>query len=52
MPDAAVVSVGRSHETYAVVLQVRALPRSKRQRVPINLMAVLDVGGRVLPEKF
>lgn len=46
-PDAAVVSVGRSHETYAVVLKVRAPPRNARQRVPIDLVAVLDVGGRM-----
>ncbi|XP_058186129.1 E3 ubiquitin-protein ligase WAV3-like [Rhododendron vialii] len=50
-PDAAVVSVGRSHETYAAVLKVRAPPRNARQRVPIDLVAVLDVGGRMSAEK-
>ena len=58
MQDVAVVSVSRTHETYAVVLKVRATPtpppvQSSRtahilghsRRAPIDLVTVLDVGG-------
>lgn len=58
MQDVAVVSVSRTHETYAVVLKVRAPPtpppaHSSRmahilgpsRRAPIDLVTVLDVGG-------
>ncbi|CAH9053358.1 unnamed protein product [Cuscuta europaea] len=58
LPEAAVVSVGKTHETYAVVLKVKAPPSpavdsgsGSRQltdlarRAPIDLVAVLDVSG-------
>jgi hypothetical protein len=53
LPDAAVVSVGRSHETYAVVLKVRAppAPAKNARRVPIDLVTVLDVSGNMSAEK-
>ncbi|KAL6960824.1 hypothetical protein U1Q18_038587 [Sarracenia purpurea var. burkii] len=53
LPEAAVVSVGRSHETYAVVLKVRAppAPAKNARRVPIDLVTVLDVGGSMTADK-
>ncbi|KAJ0096718.1 hypothetical protein Patl1_28407 [Pistacia atlantica] len=46
LPEAAVVTVGRSYETYAMVLKVKAPPcvgaRAMR-RAPIDLVTVLDV---------
>ncbi|KAA8538226.1 hypothetical protein F0562_027951 [Nyssa sinensis] len=59
MPDAAVVSVGRTHEAYAVVLKVKAPPPpppahnsttaanflDPSRRAPIDLVTVLDVSG-------
>ncbi|KAL2459011.1 Zinc finger (C3HC4-type RING finger) family protein [Forsythia ovata] len=52
LPEAAVISVGRTHETYAVVLKVKAptLPPpppthvlDPARRAPIDLVTVLDV---------
>ena len=54
LPEAAVVSVGRSCETYVVVLKVKAPPvpatatsslLNPACRAPIDLVTVLDVGG-------
>ncbi|XP_022132491.1 uncharacterized protein LOC111005335, partial [Momordica charantia] len=54
LPEAAVVAVGRSYETYAVVLKVKAPPRSattssspmsRNLRPPIDLVTVLDVSA-------
>ncbi|CAH9119442.1 unnamed protein product [Cuscuta epithymum] len=58
LPEAAVVSVGKTHETYAVVLKVKAPPSppadsgsgsgqlsGAARRAPIDLVAVLDVSG-------
>ncbi|KAK2978848.1 hypothetical protein RJ640_030659 [Escallonia rubra] len=52
LPEAAVVSAGRSSETYAVVLKVRAPspPAKATCRAPIDLVAVLDISGRVSSE--
>ncbi|XP_074304301.1 E3 ubiquitin-protein ligase WAV3-like [Silene latifolia] len=45
-PEAAVVAVGRSYETYAVLLSVIAPPpTSSCRRQPVDLVAVLDIGG-------
>lgn len=68
MPEAAVVSVGRSYEAYAVVLKVKAPPplpqRVKAQnsnsahfldavsRAPIDLVTVLDVSASMCGAKL
>ncbi|XP_057971126.1 E3 ubiquitin-protein ligase WAV3 [Malania oleifera] len=58
-PEAAVVSVGRSYETYAVVLKVRAPPApatssllNPARRAPIDLVTVLDVSGSMTGAKL
>lgn len=46
LPEAAVVAVGKSYETYAVVLKVKAPPSpvlNSARRAPIDLVTVLDV---------
>ncbi|KAI3670377.1 hypothetical protein L1987_87968 [Smallanthus sonchifolius] len=47
MPEVAVISSTQSHETYAVVLKVKAPPPSLNvsRRAPIDLVAVLDVSA-------
>ncbi|KAL8172068.1 hypothetical protein V2J09_023872 [Rumex salicifolius] len=58
LPEAAVVSVGRSHETFAVALRVKAPPLSaaggasspallSSHRSPVDLVTVLDVSGNM-----
>ncbi|KAK6798263.1 hypothetical protein RDI58_005965 [Solanum bulbocastanum] len=49
LPEAAVVSVGRSYETYVIILKLKApqaLTRTAR-RAPIDLVMVLDVSGKM-----
>ncbi|XP_050366508.1 E3 ubiquitin-protein ligase WAVH1-like [Argentina anserina] len=48
LPESAVVAVGRSYETYAVVLKVKAPPQEVRatsRRAPIDLVTVVDVSA-------
>lgn len=67
IPECAVVSVSRTHETYALVLKVKAptpplpargcnnstTPRLGRsQRAPIDLVTVLDLGGSMTGAKL
>ncbi|CAI9116084.1 OLC1v1017141C1 [Oldenlandia corymbosa var. corymbosa] len=67
LPDAAVVSVTRTHETYAVVLKVKAPPpppkaaynsnsphlnKDPAHRAPIDLVTVLDVSGSMTGAKL
>lgn len=54
LPDAAVVSVGRSSQTYVVVLKVRApsAPAKTARRAPIDLVMVLDVSGKMTSDKL
>ncbi|CAK9155648.1 unnamed protein product [Ilex paraguariensis] len=54
LPEAAVVAVGRNSETYAIVLKVRApaAPSKMAPRAPIDLVAVIDVSGRMNTEKI
>ncbi|XP_057491621.1 E3 ubiquitin-protein ligase WAV3-like [Actinidia eriantha] len=53
LPEAALVSLGRGYETYAVVLKVRAPPTPAKnvRRVPIDLVTVLDVGDAMTADK-
>lgn len=53
LPDAAVVSLGRSHETYAAILRIRAPPApSLTRRAPADLVALLDLGGAISSSKL
>ncbi|XP_027355374.1 E3 ubiquitin-protein ligase WAV3 isoform X2 [Abrus precatorius] len=65
MPECAVISASRMHDTYALVLKVKAPPpppppRSSAaaplldpsQRAPIDLVTVLDVGGSMSGAKL
>ncbi|XP_057773230.1 E3 ubiquitin-protein ligase WAV3-like [Salvia miltiorrhiza] len=56
LPDAAVISQGRTHDTYAVVLKVRAPPPphvpDAAKRAPIDLVTVLDVSGSMTGAKL
>ncbi|KAL8044702.1 hypothetical protein ABFX02_08G062600 [Erythranthe guttata] len=49
LPEAAVVSVGKTSETYAVVLKLRAQAAAPPRRAPVDLVVVLDVGRSVAP---
>ncbi|XP_021835198.2 E3 ubiquitin-protein ligase WAV3 [Spinacia oleracea] len=57
LPEAAVVSGSRTHETYAVALRVKAPPTpeailSPTHRAPIDLVTVLDVSGSMTGPKL
>ncbi|XP_024977513.1 probable E3 ubiquitin-protein ligase EDA40 [Cynara cardunculus var. scolymus] len=54
LPEAAVVSSGRSHETYAIVLRAKApvIPEKTQGRAPIDLVTVVDVSGKMSSEKL
>ncbi|XP_014501800.1 uncharacterized protein LOC106762414 [Vigna radiata var. radiata] len=60
MPECAVISASRTHETYALVLKVKAPPppspprssTAPSQRAPIDLVTVLDVGGNMTGAKL
>ncbi|KAL3613333.1 hypothetical protein CASFOL_034476 [Castilleja foliolosa] len=56
LPQAAVISQGRTHETYAVVLKVKApppvAPLNTARRAPIDLVTVLDVSGSMTGAKL
>ena len=56
LPEAAIVSAGRSYEVYVVVLKVKAPPppcsarkvsKTMARRAPIDLVTVMDVGGNM-----
>ncbi|KAL3618943.1 hypothetical protein CASFOL_037171 [Castilleja foliolosa] len=51
LSETAVVSVGRTSETYAVILRVKA-PAATPRRAPIDLVMVLDVSRSVTAEKL
>uniref|UniRef100_A0A803MNM2 Uncharacterized protein n=1 Tax=Chenopodium quinoa TaxID=63459 RepID=A0A803MNM2_CHEQI len=47
-PESAVIAVGRSYETYAVLLTVKAPPFQPRIRRPsVDVVAVIDIGGEM-----
>lgn len=54
LPEAAVVSAGRSHETYAIVLRAKApvMQEKTQGRAPIDLVTVVDVSGKMSSEKL
>ncbi|KAI3726399.1 hypothetical protein L1987_66196 [Smallanthus sonchifolius] len=54
LPEAAVISAGRGYETYAIVLRAKApaTPAKTQGRAPIDLVAVVDVGGKMSNEKL
>lgn len=65
MPEAAVVSTGRTHEAHVVVLRIKAPPPpppsfggasanllDRGRRAPIDLVAVLDVSGSMTGSKL
>ncbi|XP_060199135.1 E3 ubiquitin-protein ligase WAV3 [Lycium barbarum] len=63
MPEAAIISVGKTHETYAVVLKIKAPPPpppntgsgqffDPTRRAPIDLVTVLDVSGSMSGAKI
>ncbi|CAL9233511.1 unnamed protein product [Arabidopsis halleri] len=49
-PESAIVAAGKGYETYSVVMKVKSPPfptaRGFTRRVPVDLVAVLDVSGR------
>ncbi|KAG7641707.1 Zinc finger RING-type [Arabidopsis suecica] len=49
-PESAIVASGKGYETYSVVMKVKSPPfptaRGFARRVPVDLVAVLDVSGR------
>ncbi|KAL1537014.1 putative E3 ubiquitin-protein ligase EDA40 [Salvia divinorum] len=51
LSEAAVVSVGKTSETYAVVLKVKA-PTPPPRRAPIDLVTVLNVSRNVTADKL
>ncbi|KAI3669712.1 hypothetical protein L6452_41066 [Arctium lappa] len=54
LPEAAVISSGRNHETYAIVLRAKApaTPEKTQGRAPIDLVTVVDVSGKMSNEKL
>lgn len=54
LPEAAVLAVGRSYESYTVMLRVRAPPSKAAhgaRRAPVDLVTVLDVSGSMNGQK-
>ncbi|KAF5455916.1 hypothetical protein F2P56_025444 [Juglans regia] len=58
LPESALVSSGRSHDTYVVALRVKAPPArnsgasTRLDRAPIDLVTVLDVSGSMTGAKL
>lgn len=54
LPEAAVIAASRRHETYAIVLKVKApaAPEKTQRRAPIDLVTVVDVSGKMTSEKL
>ncbi|XP_024004327.1 uncharacterized protein LOC112081844 [Eutrema salsugineum] len=43
--EAAIVAVGRGHETYSVVMRIKSPPLPAARRSPVDIVTVLDVSG-------
>lgn len=57
LPEVAIVSMSQTHETYALVLKVKAPPTpvngvAHASRAPIDLVSVLDIGGSMTRTKL
>ncbi|XP_071702965.1 E3 ubiquitin-protein ligase WAV3-like [Rutidosis leptorrhynchoides] len=54
LPETAVIAASRSHETYAVVLKLKApaAPDRVQKEAPIDLVTVVDVSGKMCNEKL
>lgn len=54
LPEAAVIASSRRHETYAIVLRVKAPAAQEKtqRRAPIDLVTVVDVSGKMTCEKL
>ncbi|KAI3760993.1 hypothetical protein L1987_51398 [Smallanthus sonchifolius] len=54
LPEAALISAGRSYETHAIVLRARApaMPEKTLRRAPIDLVTVVDVSAKMSNEKL
>ncbi|KAI3717064.1 hypothetical protein L1987_68397 [Smallanthus sonchifolius] len=54
LPEAALITASRRHETYAVVLKVKApaVPEKAQRRAPIDLVTVVDVSGKITNNKL
>lgn len=55
LPETAVISAGRNHETNAIILKVKApsMPPAKSQgRAPIDVVTVVDVSRKMSTEKI
>ncbi|KAL8200509.1 hypothetical protein R6Q57_011848 [Mikania cordata] len=54
LPEAAVIAASRRHETYAIVLKVKApaAPEKTPRRAPIDLVTVVDVSSKITTEKL
>ncbi|CAI9110543.1 OLC1v1010592C1 [Oldenlandia corymbosa var. corymbosa] len=54
LPESAVLSVSRNHQTLVVVLKIKAPPAPlvAARRAPIDLVTVIDVSGKMTNEKL
>ncbi|KAL1817659.1 hypothetical protein ACET3Z_020233 [Daucus carota] len=57
LPEVAIISTCQTHETYVVVLKIKAPPPrvngvAQARRAPIDLVSVLDIGGSMTRTKL
>ncbi|KVI02764.1 von Willebrand factor, type A [Cynara cardunculus var. scolymus] len=54
LPEAAVIAASRRHETYAIVLRVKAPEALEKteSRAPVDLVTVVDVSGKLTSENL
>lgn len=46
-PESAIVAAVKGYETYSVVMKVKSPPFTTARRLPVDLVIVLDVAGRI-----